>query len=413
MAAHADPAPELAPGQVVGGRYLLGEPLGRGGFGVVFDAVHTGTRQPVAIKVLHRNGCDSVATRRFLREARATASLDDPHIIRVLDVGVLGRGALYMAMERLRGQTLEQFLQPTSGEPGVLSEAAARELAQQVLQGLAVAHRSGLVHRDIKPANLFLTQSTQVPDSALHIKILDFGIAWLEGSNLTQSSGVVGSPNWMSPEQCEGLPIDGRSDVYSLGAVLFRCLAGRPLFGDASPMSAMYRHVHEAPQPLERVTLMPVSAEFCLIVHRALAKRPEERFADAQTMRDCLRGLPPALAHLRVQGPPTAAALTHTAPATSIGSSGSTASPSGLASATPAWLRNTARQVGTAPQLSMGSSPTARAMDSEVAARAGNRAAAFALTLAVLAALVWFMLERSAAQPSDVGPATGQNTESP
>lgn len=378
---------------------------------MVYDATHTGTRQPVAIKVLHRDGDDHVATRRFFREARATAGLDDPHIVRVLDVGVLGSGAIYMAMERLRGQTLEQFLQPSAGNAGVLTETQARTLAQQVLQGLVVAHRSGLVHRDIKPANLFLIQATQGQQATLHVKIVDFGIAWLEGSNLTESSSVVGSPNWMSPEQCEGLPIDARSDIYSLGAVLFRCLAGRPLFGDGSPMSAMYRHVHEAPEPLQRAALQPVSPQFCDAVGRALAKRPQDRFADAQAMLDCLHALPATRLNPDAQDLPAAPTNDRTPIPDTV--AGARPALDGLAGSAPAWLRNTTRPEAIAPRPPGGRDPLAAMPGSDAVASNGNRAAAFALALAVLAALAWVVLEYTTANSDAAVPPASSAPQPP
>lgn len=287
----AEAASRVGVGGVIDGRYRVGAVLGRGGFGEVVEAVHVGTRQEVAIKVLHSRDADPVTVQRFLREARVTATLRSPHTVRVLDVGLVGDAGLYIAMERLRGRTLEDHLHDGYGHPRAIAEAEAVAIAIAVLRSVEEAHRNGLVHRDLKPANVFLCDDTRNDDGTPMVKVLDFGIAHSEGSSLTESAIVIGSPAWMSPEQCQSLPLDGRSDLYAVGAILYRCLAGRPPFVDASPLQLMYRHVHERPAPLEQAALVPISTGLAATVGRAMSKRPEERHPDAESMRVALEQL--------------------------------------------------------------------------------------------------------------------------
>lgn len=291
VSAGGDDAHPLREGALIDGRYRLGAVIGRGGFGEVVEALHVGTRQAVAIKVLHSEGADPVTVQRFLREARVTATLRSPHTVRVLDVGLIGTSTLYLAMERLTGRTLEAHLQDAAGQPRAIAEGEAVAIAIAILRSSEEAHRHGLVHRDLKPANVFLCDDSPTDDGTPLVKVLDFGIAHAEGSELTQSATIIGSPTWMSPEQCRSLPLDGRSDLYAVAAILFRCVAGRPPFVDASPLNVMYRHIHEAPAPLAQVAQVAISSGLAAVVARGLAKEPAARFADAAAMREALEAL--------------------------------------------------------------------------------------------------------------------------
>ncbi len=282
-------ATQLFAGELIADRYRVTEVIGRGGFGAVYRAVHTGTRQPVALKLLHvrdaaAGGFDEVDARRFFREAEITASLRHPNTVRVFDLGQTERGALYLAMELLEGQTLEARLRKFGLEGQWMPVDDVVRVANDVLGSLAEAHDRGLVHRDLKPANLMLTTVAGDPVT----KVLDFGIARQQGSSLTSGSAAVGTPQYMAPEQCMGQPIDGRADLYALGVILYRCLAGVLPFDDGNPMAVMMKQVSEpAPDLLARAGPR-VPRPLGQLVLRALAKDPADRFADARTMRAAL-----------------------------------------------------------------------------------------------------------------------------
>ncbi|MSP93528.1 MAG: serine/threonine protein kinase [Myxococcales bacterium] len=283
-----DSAQAVQLGEIIADRYRVTGVLGQGGFGQVLAAVHVGTGHAVALKVLHRDQSDEQAVRRFLREAQQTATLQHPHTVRVFDVGEARPGVLYMAMEHVHGRTLAQHLRDDQGQPRACPEAEAIVIAEQVLGSLAEAHARGIVHRDLKPANLMICNATLGQESGLRVKVLDFGIAHVAGSALTGTAKVVGTPAWMSPEQCQGTPLDGRSDLYSLGLVVYRCVTGRVLFEDANPMTAMYRHLHEPVPDPRKVAPGRVSDRLAAWLQKALAKHPGLRFDDASVMRTAL-----------------------------------------------------------------------------------------------------------------------------
>jgi serine/threonine-protein kinase len=232
------PAPSalpIAPGQIIGERYLVGEVLGGGGVGVVCAGTHVHLGTPVAIKLIHSElKDDDEAVQRFVNEARATAALKGEHIARVFDVGLLPSGEPYLVMEHLEGIGLDQYLH----ERGPLAQTEAIDIMLQVCEGLAEAHATALVHRDVKPANLFLARR---PDGQYSVKILDFGIAKrrveAESPALTDPGKSLGSPWYMSPEQMlTPASVDERADVWSLGVLLFELLtARRPFDGESVP----------------------------------------------------------------------------------------------------------------------------------------------------------------------------------
>jgi eukaryotic-like serine/threonine-protein kinase len=302
------PPPDLSLlGQVLDGRYRIESLLGHGGMGAVYRAHHVHLDQRVAIKILrpHLAG-DATAARRFAREAKGTFALDTEHAVRVADFGVTGGGLLYMVMEYLDGRTVHTEL----GVDGPMAPARAVRIAAQVCDALAAAHRLGFVHRDIKPENVMLVRRGADAD---FVKVLDFGLAKLiEGAAggalsvaaLTQNDMVFGTPEYMAPEQAMGHALDGRADLYAVGATLFEMLTGRPPFVDAAPMKLLALHVKAAP-PALRVVAPDLSVPDALegLVARCLAKTPEGRPGSAAELAAALRALEPQLSSVATRVP--------------------------------------------------------------------------------------------------------------
>ncbi|MBM4346186.1 MAG: serine/threonine protein kinase, partial [Deltaproteobacteria bacterium] len=291
-------ATQLFAGELVADRYRVTEVLGRGGFGAVYRAVHTGTRQAVALKLLHvrdaaDGGFDQTDARRFFREAEITASLRHPNTVRVFDLGQTDRGALYLAMELLEGDTLDAQLRKLALAGQWMPLDDVLRVACDVLGSLGEAHDRGLVHRDLKPANLMLTTVAGDPVT----KVLDFGIARQAGSSLTTGNSAVGTPQYMAPEQCMGQALDGRADLYALGVILFRCLSGSLPFDDPNPMTVMMKQVADPAPDLLARTGARVPRRLGQAVAVALAKDPGERFADARSMRAALLAAMAATPH--------------------------------------------------------------------------------------------------------------------
>ncbi len=287
------PAPELV-GALLDGRYQVEALLGHGGMGAVYRAWHVHMEQRVAIKVLrpHLNG-DPVAARRFAREARGTYQLDSEHAVKVIDFGATDAGLIYMVMEYLDGRTVADEVDVD----GPMAPPRALSIAAQVCDALGAAHRLGFVHRDIKPDNIMLVRRGADPDVA---KVLDFGLAKLiEGSGgnifsvaaLTQNDMVFGTPEYMAPEQAMGNALDGRADLYAIGATLFEMLTGRPPFVETSPMRLLAHHVKTTP-PMLREALPELDAPVLEeIVRRCLAKDPAARPATAEALAAELRAV--------------------------------------------------------------------------------------------------------------------------
>ena len=276
----AQRGPRSLEGRVVADRYRLIELLAEGAGSSVYKAEHVRMGKALCVKVLRGPlARDPELVARFRTEARAVSRLSHPHTVAVFDFGELGGGeGLYLAMEYLHGEDLAALL----ARQGPMPEARAAAIADQLLGALGEAHEAGIVHRDVKPANVMLLHPRHDADFA---KLLDFGIAEIEG----QGIGVgLGTPNYLSPEQARGGAPDARSDLYSLGALLYEAVAGRPPFVAPNPMAVLHAHLHEAPAPLDQV-VPGVSPAFAAVVHRALAKRPEERFASADAMRAALQ----------------------------------------------------------------------------------------------------------------------------
>ena len=265
---------------VAGGRYVLDAPLGRGGMAQVHRGTDVRLGRPVAVKRLSAHlAADPAAQTRFRREAKAAASLNHPNIASVFDTGedsdpTTGISIPYIVMELVEGPTLRQLLD----DDGPLPPTRAMEITQSVLGALAHSHDVGIIHRDIKPANVMLTPTGQV-------KVMDFGIARVidDTSSLTQTAAVIGTAQYLSPEQASGKRLDLRSDLYSVGCLLFELLVGRPPFVGETSVSVAYQHVREA--PLAPSQLNPaVSPELDAVVLKALAKNPDDRYQSAPEM---------------------------------------------------------------------------------------------------------------------------------
>jgi serine/threonine-protein kinase len=263
--------------QVLIDRYEVGRLLGSGGMAEVFEGRDRLLARRVAIKVLlAQYARDPAFLVRFKREAQAAASLSHPNIVAVYDTGAEA-ATQFIVMEYVEGRTLRQVLR---AEGRLLPERAA-EIAVAVCGALSAAHARGLVHRDIKPGNVMLTPSGGV-------KVMDFGIARaVAAESVTQTSAVVGTAQYLSPEQAQGLGVDGRSDVYGLGCCVYEMVTGVVPFSGSSPVAIAYRHVREAPRPPRVVNPeVPVGVE--AVVLRAMAKRPEDRYQTAAEFRDDL-----------------------------------------------------------------------------------------------------------------------------
>ncbi|KUJ67955.1 serine/threonine protein kinase [Streptomyces albus subsp. albus] len=264
----------------LGGRYELGSVLGRGGMAEVYLAHDTRLGRTVAVKTLRADlARDPSFQARFRREAQSAASLNHPAIVAVYDTGedyVDGVSIPYIVMEYVDGSTLRELLH--SGRK--LLPERSLEMTTGILQALEYSHRNGIVHRDIKPANVMLTRTGQV-------KVMDFGIARAMGDagmTMTQTAAVIGTAQYLSPEQARGEQVDARSDLYSTGCLLYELLTVRPPFVGDSPVAVAYQHVREEPNPPS--TFDPeITPEMDAIVLRALVKDPDYRYQSADEMR--------------------------------------------------------------------------------------------------------------------------------
>ncbi|MFE7931115.1 Stk1 family PASTA domain-containing Ser/Thr kinase [Streptomyces sp. NPDC057456] len=275
----------------LGGRYELGHVLGRGGMAEVYLAHDTRLGRTVAVKTLRADlARDPSFQARFRREAQSAASLNHPAIVAVYDTGedyIDGVSIPYIVMEYVDGSTLRELLH--SGRK--LLPERTLEMTIGILQALEYSHRAGIVHRDIKPANVMLTRNGQV-------KVMDFGIARAMGDSgmtMTQTSAVIGTAQYLSPEQAKGEQVDARSDLYSSGCLLYELLTVRPPFVGDSPVAVAYQHVREEPQP-PSVFDPEITPEMDAIVLKALVKDPNYRYQSADEMRldieACLDGQP-------------------------------------------------------------------------------------------------------------------------
>jgi hypothetical protein len=283
-------------GQVLGGRYRLDAVLGMGAMGAVFRARHTGLERDVALKLLHEDMMASEEMRaRFAREAAAISKLDHPNCVRISDFGS-DDDHQYLVMELLQGESLSQRV-----DEDPLPSLPALEIADDVLAGLEHAHGHGLVHRDIKPDNVFMVHEE---GGRARAKLLDFGIVKLqeqEGARpLTKLGMIFGTPCYMSPEQATGATVDARTDLYSVGILLYYMLAGRLPFDSDDPLKVLRQQIREPPPPLPAEVPGPVRE----LVERLLAKKPEDRYPSASAAREAVTQL-----RKRLEGPATARSM--------------------------------------------------------------------------------------------------------
>ncbi len=276
--------PGLQPGTIFAGHYEILCVLGQGGMSTVYKARHLLVDSVRAIKVIRSDQTDnSKVLRRFHQEGKAALALEHPNIGRVYEFGIEPTlQKPYLVMDYVEGKTLSATLL----EEGALTTERACRLIAQVCDGLQEAHTKGVVHRDIKPGNIILTTDSTGAETA---KIVDFGIAKMIGAddsqNLTQTGDVFGTPLYMSPEQCLGRKVDARSDLYSLGCVLYECLSGEPPFQGSSPLETIMMHVNGAfPTFDDKV----ISVQLKSVVLKSLSKKPEERFQSASDLRQAL-----------------------------------------------------------------------------------------------------------------------------
>ncbi len=281
-------------GRVLNDRFRIVEALGSGGMGRVYKAVQAPLDRPVALKVLnpqYSEGKDPGFQKRFFLEAAVTARLRHPNTVTIIDYGKTDDSIFYIAMEYLEGQTLAQLLT----QHGPMPWERVLNIGQQVARSLREAHKEGLIHRDLKPANIMVLDQETDHDLA---KVLDFGLvkSFLPDqgglpneTELTQAGVILGSPQYMAPEQARNVS-DPRSDVYSLGVVLYQMLTGRPPFQAQQSIDVIFKHLNEAPPIFSAVRPgQDVPQEVEALVMKCLAKRPDERFQSMDEVLEAMR----------------------------------------------------------------------------------------------------------------------------
>jgi len=270
----------LPAGSIVGERYRVIGHLGAGGMGTVYRVEHTMMSKQLALKLLRPEfSSDASVSERFEREAKSAARLDHARIVRVTDFGKAPDGALFMVMELVEGKALSEHLKVE----GRVTVDQALDLVDQILEALGHAHSHDVVHRDIKPGNIMLASG----GPGFSVKLVDFGIAKItaregsDGAQLTQMGMVVGTPRYMSPEQATAELVDARSDLYSVGVLLYELLAGRAPFEGASSVEILTKHLTATPPPLS-------TPKLDALVSRALAKKRDARFQTAEEFREAI-----------------------------------------------------------------------------------------------------------------------------
>ena len=282
MSEHDDSLPRL-----LGGRYRLEAKLGSGGMGVVYRATDQTMHRPVAVKLIR--GVDGLAldeevAGRFLREAKNTARVQHENIIEVYDLGRSDQGDMYFVMELLEGESLSAKMR----REGKLATDVAVHIARQMCAALHVAHSAGIIHRDLKPANIMLVHRGNDPN---YVKVLDFGVAKSytpdQQTQLTHTGMLVGTVEYMAPEQIMGRTVDGRTDLYALGVVMYRMLTGKPPFRDGGVPAMIHAHLNLYPKPMAEMQA-EVSGELDRVILRCLAKQPQQRY---ESMEELSRAL--------------------------------------------------------------------------------------------------------------------------
>lgn len=279
-------------GTVFADKYEILSVLGAGGMSVIYKARHKYMERICAVKLLHPFLLsDSSMFQRFQYEAKAASNLSHPNVVAMHDFGITDDGKAYLVMDYLEGEDLSTVLE----RDVFLTEPQAREIFRQALAGLDHAHSKGVIHRDLKPSNLFLIPQT---DGSVLVKLVDFGIAKITDSsnaaqNLTRTGEVFGSPLYMSPEQCSGKSLDARSDIYSLGCLMYEALCGRrPLVGE-SALETMHMHIKDVPLTLSQAApKLEVSHQLEDAVMKCLCKRPDDRFSSVAELYQEIYGEP-------------------------------------------------------------------------------------------------------------------------
>ncbi len=325
-------------GRTIGGKYVIETFLGGGAMGAVWKARQISLDKKVAIKVMHRQlAVDDAFAARFHREALAASRLDHPNSIRVFDHGEEPDGLLYIAMELAEGRDLHRVM----AEDWPLSDGRTIDILSQVLAALAVAHELGVVHRDLKPENVLVQPGTDDEGHPIDVvKVCDFGIATIAEprsdldvkgatrSNITATGFIVGTPEYMSPEQARGERVDARSDLYSTGVVLFRMLTNTLPFEAESALGVAVKHIYEEPTHPSDVKL-DVNGRLAAVCLKAMRKNPKDRYQTAREMRNELRAERRSIADtgpLSAPAPPRPRSIVDVDEATSrVSASGSTA----------------------------------------------------------------------------------------
>jgi len=272
-------------GRVIADRYRILSLLGRGGMGVVYKVEHIHIGKLMAIKLLHGElSRDNDTLKRFKREAEAASHLDHRNTVQVFDFG-RDQGLTYLVMEFLDGQDFGWVIK----HEGPLDFARAARICAQACSSIGQAHAAGIVHRDVKPENIMIIDGDDAPDM---VKVLDFGLAKLRddgGQTITRAGAIIGTPYYMAPEHIRGEEVDARADIYSLGAVLYKAVAGVPPFWAASPMGVLTKHLTEdLIPPRERASRRDLPPETDAIVGKAMARDPERRYQTMREFRDDL-----------------------------------------------------------------------------------------------------------------------------
>jgi eukaryotic-like serine/threonine-protein kinase len=267
----------LGPGSRVAGRFVVERALGSGGMGAVYLAHDDRLGEAVALKVIAgASMLDPAAADRFRQEASAARRISHPNVVRIHDIGD-EHGLLFLSMEYVSGTSLAALIE----RHGVLPVEQLRSVVVQICQGLTAAHQAGVVHRDLKPANILV-------DDKQCVKIIDFGLARLPHlERMTATGLILGTPEYMAPEQVRGRSVDTRTDIYALGALIYHGLVGRPPFVGESPIAVGFAHVHEPLVP-PREARPSVPEDWSLLVTRAMSKDPSERFDSAAALAAAL-----------------------------------------------------------------------------------------------------------------------------
>lgn len=279
-------------GTLVGGKYRLVDSIGEGGMGVVYKVEQIMLQQQMALKTLTGSEFSESSIKRFRSEAQLLAKLDHPGLVKVVDFGFIDDVKPFLVMDFVQGKTLSSILKKS----GILPLDVALKLFVELSFALGYAHSKGVVHRDIKPSNIMLT-TPGVDSENEHVKVLDFGIAKFvnggpDGDALTRTGEVIGSPFYMSPEQCYGRPIDHRSDIYSMGCVMFEVLTGAPPFSGETSLTTMMMHQTATPLTLKEASMgCDYPQEIEKLVARMMEKEPERRFQSLFDVAQILIGL--------------------------------------------------------------------------------------------------------------------------